>query len=207
MADKNIEMEDGLFMTELEKALSGKQFDRRDEEIRNFQSKVKDLCFDFNHTKPSDSKRTEIIKNLVTGYNPYVFIESGFECVFGKNIHFKGMAMINYGCTFLDSNIITIGHCALIGPGCKLICTNHALDGEERLKGLFNDKPITIEENVWLGANVTILPGVTIGKNSVIGAGSIVTKDIPENVIAVGNPCKILREITKEDKLSSSLRV
>jgi len=192
-------------MTELEKALSGKQFDRRDEEIRNFQSKVKDLCFDFNHTKPSDSKRTDIIKNLVTGYNPYVFIESGFECVFGKNIHFKGMAMINYGCTFLDSNIITIGHCALIGPGCKLICTNHALDGEERLKGLFNDKPITIEENVWLGANVTVLPGVTIGKNSVVGAGSIVTKDIPENVIAVGNPCKVLREITKEDKLSSSL--
>ena len=191
-------------MTELEKALSGKQFDRRDEEIRNFQSKVKDLCFDFNHTKPSDSMRTDIIKNLVTGYNPYVFIESGFECVFGKNIHFKGMAMINYGCTFLDSNIITIGHCALIGPWCKLICTNHALDGEERLKGLFNDKPITIEENVWLGANVTVLPGVTIGKNSVIGAGSIVTKDIPENVIAVGNPCKVLREITKEDKLSSS---
>lgn len=188
-------------MTELEKALAGEAFDRRDAEIRTFQSNVKDLCFEFNHTKPSDPRRTEIIKELVSGYNPYVFIEGGFECVFGKNIHFQGMSMINYGCTFLDSNIITIGHCALIGPGCKLICTNHALDGEERLKGLFNDKPITIGENVWLGANVTVLPGVTIGKNSVIGAGSVVTKDIPENVVAVGNPCKVLREVTEEDKL------
>lgn len=188
-------------MTELEKALSGEQFDRKDDEIRKFQSKVKDLCFDFNHTKPSSSKRNDIIKELVSGYNPYIFIEDGFQCVFGKNIHFKGMAMINFGCTFLDSNIITIGHCALIGPGCKLICTNHELDGEERLKGLFNDKPITIGENVWLGANVTVLPGVTIGNNSVIGAGSVVTKSIPENVVAVGNPCKVLRPITKEDKL------
>ena len=89
----------------------------------------------------------------------------------------------------------------MIGPGCKIICTNHALDGEERLKGLFNDKPIIIGENVWLGANVTVLPGVTIGKNAIIGAGSVVTKDIPENVIAIGNPCKVLREVTEDDRL------
>lgn len=92
-------------------------------------------------------------------------------------------------------------HCALIGPGCKLICTNHALNGEERLKGIFNDKTITIGENVWLGANVTVLPVVTIGKNSIIGAGSVVTGNIPENVVAVRNPCKVLRKITAEDKL------
>lgn len=190
-----------IIMTELEKALSGKSFDRRAKDVCIFQSKVKDMCFEFNHTKPSDPKRTEIIKELVTGYNQYVFIEGGFECVFGKNIHFKGTAIINYNCIFLDSNIIEIGHCALIGPGCRIICTNHALDGEERLKGLFNDKPIVIGDNVWLGANVTVLPGVTIGRNSVVGAGSVVTKDIPENVVAVGNPCKPLRKITEEDKL------
>ena len=160
-------------MTELEKALAGEAFDRRNAEVRAFQSGVKDLCFEFNHARPFDPRRTEIVKELVSGYNPYVFIEGGFECVFGKNIHFKGMSMINYGCTFLDSNIIVVGRCALISPGCKQICTNHALDGEERLKGLFNDKPITIGENVWLGANVTVLPSVTIGKNSVIGAGTI----------------------------------
>ncbi|MFR0540249.1 sugar O-acetyltransferase [Lactobacillus delbrueckii] len=188
-------------MTELEKALAGEQFDRRAVDVREFQSHVKDLCFDFNNTRPSDPKRAKIVEELVTGYNPYVFIESGFNCVFGKNIHFEGMAMINYGCTFLDSNIITIGKCALIGPGCQIICTNHALDGEERLKGLFNDKPVHIGENAWLGANVTVLPGVTIGKNAVIGAGSVVTKDIPENTIAVGNPCRVLREIEDKDKL------
>lgn len=109
--------------------------------------------------------------------------------------------MISYGCTFLDSNIIEIGYCALIGPGCKLICTNHALDGEERLKGIFNDKPISFGDNVWLGANVTVLPGVSIGKNAIVGADSVVTKDIPENVIAVGNPCRVIREVTEEDKL------
>lgn len=187
-------------MTELEKAFAGKQFSRRDEEVSRHMAKVKDLCFEFNNTKPSDPKK-EIINELVTGYNQYVFIESGFNCVIGKNIHFKGMAMINMNCTFLDSNIITIGHCALIGPGCNLICTNHALNGEERLKGLFNDKPINIGSNVWLGANVTILPGVTIGDNAIIGAGSVVTKDIPSNVIAFGNPCKVSREITEQDKI------
>ena len=95
-------------MTELEKALSGNAFDRRDPEVRTFQARVKDLCFEFNHTRPSDSRRAELIAELVSGYNPYVFIEGGFECVFGKNIHFNGMSMINYGCTFLDSNIIEI---------------------------------------------------------------------------------------------------
>lgn len=188
-------------MTELEKAFAGEQFNRRDGEVARHMAKVKDLCFEFNSIKPSDPKRNKIVEELVTGYNQYVFIESGFNCVIGKNIRFKGMAMINMNCTFLDSNIITIGHCALIGPGCNIICTNHAIDPEERLKGVFNDKPINIGSNVWLGANVTVLPGVTVGDNSIIGAGSVVTKDIPANVIAVGNPCKVVRQISENDKL------
>lgn len=94
-----------------------------------------------------------------------------------------------------------VGHCALIGPDRKIICTNHALDGEERSKGSFNDKPITIGDNVWLGANVTELPGVTIGKDAIIGGRSVVTKDIPENVIAAGDPRKVLYEVTEDDRL------
>ncbi len=182
-------------MTELEKALSGESFSRRDQEVIAFQMKVKELLYELNHTRPNDLKRTEIIKELVTGYNPYVFIEDGFKCVFGKNIHFKGTAMINFNCTFLDSNIITIGHCALIGPNCNIICTNHVLDAEARLKGGFCDKPVVIGDKTWLGANVTILPGVTIGEGAVIGAGSVVTKDIPPYTVAVGNPCKVVKEI------------
>lgn len=183
--------------TELEKAFAGEYFDRRDREVVGYQMKVKDLLHEFNHAKPSDPRRTEIIKELVTGYNEYVFIEDGFRCSFGKNIHFKGTAIINYDCTFLDTNIITIGHCALIGPGCKIICTNHTLDAEDRLKGGFCDKPVVIGDKTWLGANVTVLPGVTIGEGAVIGAGSVVTKDIPPYTVAVGNPCRVVKQIVK----------
>lgn len=184
-------------MTELEKAFAGQPFDRRDKEVVSFQTKVKELLHEFNRISPSDGRRTEIIKELVTGYNPYVFIEDGFRCVFGKNIHFKGTAIINYDCTLLDTDIITVGHCALIGPRCNIICTNHALGAEERLKGVFCDKPVTIGDRTWLGANVTVLPGVTIGEGAVIGAGSVVTKDIPPYTVAVGNPCRPVREIPR----------
>jgi maltose O-acetyltransferase len=192
-------------MSELEKALSGEQYDSRDAEVISFQESVKLACWEFNHAAPNDPRRNEIISRLVSGYNPYVFIESDFKCVFGKNIHFKGMAMLNFNCTLLDSNIITIGDRTLIGPGCHIICTNHAIDAEERLKGLFNNRPITIGDRVWIGGNTTILPGVTIGDETVIGAGSVVTEDIPSGVVAVGNPCRVLRKITEQDKLINQM--
>lgn len=186
-------------MTELEKAFAGEYFNRQDKEVMAFQMKVKKLLHEFNYAEPDDLRRTEIIKELVTGYNQYVFIEDGFKCVFGKNIHFKGTSMINVNCTFLDTNIITIGHCALIGPGCSIICTNHTLDADDRLRGGFCDKPIHIGDKTWLGANVTVLPGVTIGEGAVIGAGSVVTKDIPPYTVAVGNPCKVVKNIPHND--------
>ena len=188
-------------MTELEKALCGETFDSRDEEVVRFQARVKELCHALNHLPPNDPKRNEIVEELVSGYNRYIFIESGFQCVFGKNIHFEGMAMLNFNCTFLDSSTITIGDRTLIGPGCCLICTNHSIDPEERLKGVFHNKPIRIGKRVWLGGNVTVLPGVTIGDDSVIGAGSVVTKDIPAGVVAAGNPCRVLRKVSEQDKM------
>ena len=188
-------------MTELEKALSGVPYDSRDAEVNEFQLQVRRACHEFNHLLPDDPRRTEILSALVTGHNPYVFVEPGFRCTFGKNIHFEGMAILNYDCTLLDSNIITIGDRTLIGPGCHLICTNHSLDAGERLRGVFDNRPIGIGARVWLGANVTVLPGVTIGDEAVIGAGSVVTRDVPAGVVAVGNPCRVLREITDEDRL------
>jgi maltose O-acetyltransferase len=192
-------------MTELEKALRGEPYNSQDPEVCAFQDKVKLACYEFNHKAPGDPGRNQILSELVSGYNPYVFIESDFKCVFGKNIHFKGMAILNFNCTLLDSNIITIGDRTLIGPGCHIICTNHSLDAEERLKGMFDNRPITIGNKVWIGGNVTILPGVTIGDEAVIGAGSVVTKDIPAGVVAVGNPCKVLRKITEQDKMTHSI--
>lgn len=182
-------------MTELEKALRGEPYNSRDEEIGKFQGRVKRLCFEFNHCPPGAPRQNEILAELVSGYNPYVFIEQDFHCVFGKNIRFEGMAMLNYNCTLLDSNIITIGDRTLIGPNCNIICTNHAIDADARLRGEFNNRPITIGDRVWIGANVTILPGVTIGSRAVIGAGSVVTKDIPAGVVAVGNPCRPVRTV------------
>lgn len=188
-------------MTELEKALNGETYDGKNSEIAAFQNNVKKLCQKFNSAEPNGPERTKILAELVSGYNPYVFVESNFTCVFGKNIHFKGMAILNFNCTLLDSNIITIGDRTLIGPNCNIICTNHSIDADERLKGVFDNRPITIGSKVWIGANVTILPGVVIGDEAVIGAGSVVTKDIPAGVVAVGNPCRAIRQITENDKL------
>lgn len=192
-------------MTELEKALSGKSYNSTDMEVIMYQQKVKQLLHEFNHAAPDDPRRNELLHELVTGDHPYLSIESDFKCIFGKNIRFKGLAMVNYNCTFLDADIITIGNMVLIGPGCCIVCTNHALCTDERLAGMFDNKPVTIGDNVWLGANVTVLPGVTIGDGAVIGAGSVVTKDIPANVIAVGNPCRVLREITDADRIGKAL--
>lgn len=189
-----ISMEENT-MTETEKALAGLDYDSRDTGVAEYQARVKRMVHEFNRLPPDDPGRSSILSELVGGYNQYVFIESGFQCVFGRNIHFKGMAMLNFNCTLLDSNIITIGDCTLIGPGCSLICTNHAVDAADRLKGVFHNRPITIGDRVWLGANVTVLPGVTIGDEAVIGAGSVVTHDIPPGVVAAGNPCRVLRSI------------
>ncbi|HEM2866048.1 TPA: sugar O-acetyltransferase [Streptococcus suis] len=187
--------------TELEKALAGLEYDARDQEVREMQAQVKKWCHEFNHATPNDPIKSSLLAKLVSGYNDQVFIEEGFHCLFGKNIHFEGMAMLNYNCTILDSQKVYIGDRALIGPGCQLICTNHALDADERLAGLFDNKPIRLGRRAWLGANVTVLPGVTIGDGAVIGAGSVVTKDVPANHVAVGNPCRVIRPITAEDKL------
>lgn len=187
-------------MKELEKALAGLPYDSRSKEIADYQLQVKKACYTLDQLPPDDPRRQEILANLVSGYNPYVFIESGFRCVFGKNIHFQGMAMLHYNCTLLDSDTITIGDGTLIGPGCQILCTNHAIDAEERLMGVFRNQPVTIGDRVWIGAGAILLPGVTIGDEAVIGAGSVVTMDIPARTVAVGNPCKIVRSITAQDK-------
>ena len=163
------------------------------------------MCYTYNSLSPDDTERSRIIGQLVDGNSDYIFIESGFQCAFGKNIHFKGMAILNFNCILLDSASITIGNRTLIGPGSIITCTNNSLDPKERIAGVFNNKPITIGDDVWLGANVTVCPGVTIGDSAVIGAGAVVTKDIPANVVAVGNPCRVLREVTEADKLETSI--
>lgn len=166
------------------------------------QLHAKDLCFKYNNTPPSDSKgRLEILKQLFGTCSDLTFIGEDFHCDYGFNIHTHGLAVINYNCVILDTSPVHIGDGAFIGPNTCLACSGHSLDPKQRNKGIGNSAPITLKDNVWLGANVTVCAGVTIGEGSVIGAGSVVTKDIPSGVIAAGVPCKVKRKITAEDAI------
>lgn len=146
-------------------------------------------------------KKRELYYKLFGTYQPMVFPGPGFKCENGFNIHFHGFAVINYNVVMLDTSPINIGSGAFIAPGVCLACSGHSLVAEERNRGIGTSAPITLENNVWLGANVTVCGGVTIGEGSVIGAGSVVINDIPAGVVAAGNPCRVIREITDEDRL------
>lgn len=148
------------------------------------------------------SKKSELFKEIFGTYHPLAFPGDGFKIDYGFNIHFHGLAVINYNVVMLDTSPINIGAGAFIAPGCVLACSGHSIDPEQRVKGIGTSAPITLEDKVWLGANVTVCGGVTIGEGSVIGAGSVVVKDIPAGVVAAGNPCRVLRKITEEDKLT-----
>ena len=167
------------------------------------QNRAKQLCWEYNRTAPSEQqKRREILQELLGTCHPMTGIEPDFHCDYGFNIHTEGLTFINYNCVMLDTSPIHIGADVFIGPGTCLACAGHAIDPTERAMGIGTSKPITLEKGVWLGANCTVCGGVTIGEGSIIGAGSVVTKDIPPGVIAVGNPCKVMRKITEEDKLN-----
>jgi len=146
------------------------------------------------------SQRARLFQELVgsTGSEPDV--NPNFRCEFGDNVHVGDHFYANYDCVMLDGAPITIGDNVLFGPKVGLYTSNHLFDAAERKLGGCIAKPITVGSRCWLAANVTVLPGVTIGDDTIIGAGSVVTHDIPANVIAAGNPCRVLRPITAADK-------
>ena len=169
------------------------------------QQKAKELCWKYNQTGPSEEKkRISILKELFGTYHPLTFIEPSFRCDYGFNIHTHGLTVINYNCVILDTSPVYIGANVFIAPGVCLACAGHAILPMQRADGIGTSKPITIKDDVWIGANVTVCGGVTIGNGSIIGAGSVVNKDVPAGVIAVGNPCRVLREITEKDIINLS---
>ena len=166
------------------------------------QQRAKKLCWEYNRTAPDEQeKRSSILQELLGNCTPMTGIEPDFHCDYGFNIHIHGFAVINYNCVILDTSPVNIGSGAFIAPGVCLACSGHAVDPEQRSRGIGTSAPITLEENVWNGANATVCGGVTIGSGSVIGAGSVVTHDIPAGVIAAGVPCKVIRPITDKDKI------
>lgn len=155
-----------------------------------------DLCHEFNHTLPSDkAKREEILRKLFGRLGAEPYIEPNIFCGFGFNIEAGNRFFVNNNCVFIDPGKIVFGDDVLIGPQCGFYTAIHPLDGELRREGYEVAKPILVGNNVWFGGHVSVLPGVTIGDNTVIGAGSVVTRDIPGNVLAVGNPCRVIRQL------------
>lgn len=146
------------------------------------------------------AKKETLIRNLFGSAGIAPDLNPNFRCEFGRNIHVGNYFYANYDTVILDGAKVTIGDRVLFGPKVGLYTSNHSFDACERELGGCIAKPITIGNRCWLAANVTVLPGVTIGDDVIIGAGSVVTHDIPSNVIAVGNPCHVLREITAADK-------
>lgn len=167
-----------------------------DKELIQERFNVKDLCFKYNNTLPSNFKeRNAILKQILTTVDDTTLIEQPFICDYGYNICFGRNFYANHNLVILDTTTVKFGDNVFIGPNCGFYTAGHPVDVKQRNSGLEYAKPITVGNNVWFGGNVIVLPGVTIGDNTIIGAGSVVTKDIPSNVIAVGNPCKVIKSI------------
>ena len=184
-------------MSEKEKMING-EFYRplEDEELIKDRTRVKDLCFKYNSLPSSKEKeRTELIKQIFGKTGEQICVESNFFCDYGYNIEVGENFYINHNCVILDCAKVTFGDNVLIGPNCSFYTPIHPMDAKTRNTFIERAEPISVGNNVWFGGNVTVLPGVTIGDNTVIGAGSVVVKNIPANMLAVGNPCKPIKKI------------
>ncbi len=184
-------------MTEKEKRDRGELYDANyDKALEQERIKVKDLCFKYNNLEPSkQEKRKSLIKEILGETKEDLLIESNFYCDYGYNISVGENFYMNHNGVILDGAKVEFGDNVFIGPNCGFYTAGHPIDYIQRNKGLEYAKPIKVGNNVWFGGNVVVLPGVTIGDNVVIGAGSVVTKDIPPNVIAHGSPCRVVKEI------------
>ena len=189
-------------MSEKDKQHTGEVYFPGNPEIFEEQIQYQEKLYDYNQTRPSEQeKRTNLLKEMFAEIGENCYIEppfhanfGGHHCHFGKNIY------VNYNLTAVDDTHIYVGDNTMIAPNVILASAAHPLDPEERRKGYQYNKPVHIGKNCWLGAGVIVVPGVSIGDDTVIGAGSVVTKDIPSGVVAVGNPCRVIKEIKREEK-------
>lgn len=189
-------------MSMREKLHTGELYLPDDEEIMKEQFKKLDRLYDFNQTRPTElRKRGEMLKEMFAEIGEGCYIEPPLHANFGgAHVHFGKNIYANFGLTMVDDTHIYVGDYTMIGPGVIIATAGHPILPELRKKNYQYNMPVHIGRNCWIGAGAIILPGITIGDNVVIGAGSVVTKDLPSNVVAVGNPCKVLREINEHDR-------
>lgn len=185
-------------MTMRERIAEGKLFTDYCEGLPQDRINCKKRMIRFNATMPDDTEERKKALNELLGKETNAWIEPPFYCCYGTNITIGEGSYLNFNCNFVDDGKIIIGKAVMFGPNVTIATVGHPINPKMR-QYMYAD-PVTIQDNCWIGASVTIAPGVTIGKNSVIGAGSVVIHDIPENSVAVGNPCRVIRKIGAQDE-------
>ncbi|MBW2960590.1 sugar O-acetyltransferase [Mesonia aestuariivivens] len=187
--------------TEKEKMLTSEYFNPLDKQLSDDRLAARKLLHELNHNSPEEfQQQKEITRKLLPNSSKATFIQPPFYCDYGYNIKAGKGVFFNFNCTLLDLGSIEIGTKTMIGPNVQIYTAVHPKNAEKRATGIEKGNPIRIGKNVWIGGNTTICPGVTIGDNSIIGAGSVVTKDIAANVMAAGNPCRVIKELLNETK-------
>ena len=202
---KNSDTKNTIIMTEKEKMMRQMMYDANyDKELLEERKLAKELCYDFNQLRPNEEEAQKDIIRRLFGVTPENFtIIAPFWCDYGYNIEIGENFFANHNMVVLDCAKVKFGNNVFVAPNCGFYTAGHPIDAERRNQGLEYAYPITVGDNVWIGAGVQVMPGVTIGSNVVIGGGSVVVKDIPDNVVAVGNPCRVVRSITDEDRRKS----
>lgn len=189
-------------VSEYEKMISGKLYNASNEDVEKRARRAQQLTRLFNKTTEEEvDYRKELINKLFKSTGSNVHINPPFRCDYGENISVGDNFYANFDCIILDVAEVIIGDNVMFAPRVGIYTASHPIDPSIRVDGLELGGKVTIGDNAWLCANVTINPNVNIGENTIIGSGSVVTKDIPPNVIAAGNPCKVIREITEDDYL------
>lgn len=187
-------------MTEREKMLSGQDYNSRDTELLTMYSFSKKMMKTYNQLEADDALgKGKVLESWLGEMGEGVWIEQPFFCEFGKHIRIGSGTFINMNCVFLDNNYITIGKNGLIAPSVQIYTANHPISSKDRIQSgryITSSFPVKIGDDCWIGGGAIIFPGVTIGHRVTIGAGSVVTKDIPDDVLAVGNPCRVIKNLS-----------
>lgn len=181
--------------SEKEKMLSGELYDALDPVLMKERARCRDLCKLLNDSREDETEARTGYLEALFGKKTDAWVQPPFYCDYGSNIALGSKVFFNFNCVVLDVMPVTIGDNVLFGPGVQIYTATHPISAVERRTWLEYAKPITIGSDVWVGGGAIICPGVTIGDRTVIGAGSVVTKDIPSDVIAAGNPCRVIRKI------------
>jgi maltose O-acetyltransferase len=182
--------------TELQKMLAGELYIAADPELTALRKRARRLTRDYNQTtEDEETRRRSLLQELFGRVGPRVEIEPPFRCDYGRNIFAGDGLYLNFGCVILDCAEVHLGESVFCGPNVQIYAAHHPIDPELRAAGPELATPVRIGDRVWIGGGAILCPGVTIGANSVIGAGSVVVRDIPPNVVAVGNPCRVVRAL------------